>query len=318
MKLPCAVVRDLLPLFAENMTEPETQSLIEEHMRECQECHQKYDEIKTETTVAADTVKAATTPLLMLKKEIRKRRWFAALIAGLLVFVIAVTYVYHADSLKPVQWEEGLVTVKGIEEITPDNHSGHQHHEIVSSEPISPGEYTGNALILEFSSRIRGTETEHIEEDGTVTVILQGFGRSSSLSQETFSPGGEIMFCPVPDRVLYGYEGPQALLWGEPLDGGVEVLPRLALSYYVIIAVVAAVFTGIIWITVRKKHWSRIVRQVFFAPVAYILAHLLIMGFRVSSFFITRDFCFIILTACALYALISLLWQVLLQQKKAV
>ena len=39
MKLPCAVVRDLLPLFAEKMTEPETQSLIEEHLKECPECH---------------------------------------------------------------------------------------------------------------------------------------------------------------------------------------------------------------------------------------------------------------------------------------
>ena len=37
MKLPCAVVRDLLPLYAEKMTESETQSLIEEHLQDCPE-----------------------------------------------------------------------------------------------------------------------------------------------------------------------------------------------------------------------------------------------------------------------------------------
>ena len=32
MKLPCAVTRDLLPLYAENMVEQETKVLIEEHL----------------------------------------------------------------------------------------------------------------------------------------------------------------------------------------------------------------------------------------------------------------------------------------------
>ena len=39
MRITCNTIRDLLPLFAEKMTEPETQSLIEEHLKECPECH---------------------------------------------------------------------------------------------------------------------------------------------------------------------------------------------------------------------------------------------------------------------------------------
>ena len=31
MKLPCELIRDLLPLYAEHLTSPETGQLIEEH-----------------------------------------------------------------------------------------------------------------------------------------------------------------------------------------------------------------------------------------------------------------------------------------------
>ena len=43
VKLPCSVVRDLLPLYAEKMIETETRLLVDEHLAECPEC-----EVKTE------------------------------------------------------------------------------------------------------------------------------------------------------------------------------------------------------------------------------------------------------------------------------
>ena len=45
MKLPCAVTRDLLPLYAENMVEQETKVLIEEHLNECDDCKKKLSEM---------------------------------------------------------------------------------------------------------------------------------------------------------------------------------------------------------------------------------------------------------------------------------
>ena len=41
MKLPCAVTRDLLPLYAEELVEQETQALIEEHLTGCSACRGK-------------------------------------------------------------------------------------------------------------------------------------------------------------------------------------------------------------------------------------------------------------------------------------
>ena len=316
MELPCTVVRDLLPLFAEKMIQPETQSLIEEHLSACPECRKEYSEITAGATATEDTVISTLAPLRTLKKELRRRRWYAALIAGLFVFVIAIIYVYHSESLKPLPWEEGLVTVEGIEEINPDDCSARHYQNIVRSETVSSKEHTENALILKINSPITGTETEYIEENGTVTVILQGFGRSSSPAQNVSSQNGELIFRPIPDRLIYGYQNPQMLLWGEPMNGGIEVLPRLTLNYYMMIAAALAALSGILWLVWHRKKWIWVVRQIFFAPLSYILAHLFVMGFRSISFSITRDFCFILLTAAALYGLISLLWQVWLKRKK--
>ena len=41
MKLPCELIRDLLPLYAEHLTSPETGQLIEEHLQSCPACQSR-------------------------------------------------------------------------------------------------------------------------------------------------------------------------------------------------------------------------------------------------------------------------------------
>lgn len=266
----------LLPLFAEKMTEPETELLIEEHMSECPKCREKYTGIETEATTAVDTAE----PLRSLKKEIHRRRRFSALIAGLLVFTLAVICMYHTISMKPIQWEDGLIAVKGIETVTPNDRLGCHYYHIRGQERIPPQEYSGPALILDMDSRIALLETEAAEEDGIVTAIIQGVGVSSVFNQEVPQPAEEIVIYPVPDRLIYGYDDSQMILWGEELNGGVQVLPRLALTYYLILSVFAAALSGVLWFLCRNKQRSWIIRQVFIAPLSYIMAHLSIIGTR--------------------------------------
>ena len=88
MKIPCAVVRDLLPLYAENMIEEETHALVDEHLEECPECSKKLEEIKAEAAAPAAPAVDTAKPLLSLKKMINKRRWITAAIAALCVFIL--------------------------------------------------------------------------------------------------------------------------------------------------------------------------------------------------------------------------------------
>ena len=93
MKLPCAVTRDLLPLYAEELVEQETHTLIEEHLTGCSACRAKLSELKTETSAPIETAK----PLQSLKKQLRKRRLYSAVIAALCVFIAVYAWFYHAN-----------------------------------------------------------------------------------------------------------------------------------------------------------------------------------------------------------------------------
>jgi hypothetical protein len=306
MKLPCAVVRDLLPLYAEDLTEEETKKIVGEHLESCTECRQRLAEIDTAVAAPVDSLK----PLMALKKEIRKRRWFSAIAAALLVFVAVYTYSCHENRMEPVPWQNGLVEVEGIE--------ARPYSEIFEGEvPADPSESTIDVLVLQYDSTINGIrESMFKDDDGTVTELLQ-LWRSRSHGNILTKDYTEMTLYPVPDRLLYGF-GSQQFLWGEPMNGGVELLPRLALTYYLVIAAGLALITGAVWFFLRNRDKSRIPRQMFFAPVSYLIAHFLIKGTETQTFLMEEDFISIVLTAVALYAFLSIAWQIWLERKKAV
>lgn len=48
MRLSCEVIRDLLPLYVDKACSEESTGLVEEHMAECENCRQTYNDMKTE------------------------------------------------------------------------------------------------------------------------------------------------------------------------------------------------------------------------------------------------------------------------------
>ena len=314
MKIPCSVIRDLLPLYAEKMVEPETENLVAEHLADCSDCREKLSAMKEKAEPAIETAK----PLLNLKKQIRRRRWRAVAIAALCVFIILFTSFYHTSKMNMLPWKEGLIKVKGVEIVSPENRLGRTYHTLYGdyNEKYAPVNYTGEALVLITDSSIAETVcTSFRDDDGTLTAVIQGIGRDS-YSMNTGGAARELVLYPVPDRVIYGYGNSQELLWGEPLNGGTEVLPRLALAYYLLIAAALAAVSGLLWFIFRGKKAGKIMRQVFFAPIAYIAAHILLKGTATTSYFMGRELYFILMIAIALYFLFTLAWQVWLQRRK--
>ena len=319
MKLPCAVTRDFLPLYAENMVEPDTKILVEQHLTECPDCKKRLSEIEISAEPPVETAK----PLRTLRKEIRKRRLYAAVIAALCVFIGVFACFFRATGMKYVPWQDGLIEVARVETIDPADLSTGDGHAPENDEalpaptaaPLSAG-HSGKALILNVSSIVNGFE-EHAfaEDDGTKTVVMQAVSTDPASDRRSQSYY-ELTYSPIPDRLIYGFEQPQKLLWGTPLDGGVEVLPRLALAYYLLIAAALAGLCGLLWAILQKRNRSWILRQLFFAPVSYLLAHLLLKGVKTTSFFMEHDLFSILLMAAALYALLSLAWQVFLRRRK--
>ena len=316
MKLPCAVTRDLLPLYAENMVEPETKDLVEQHLAECPDCRKRLSESETPAEPPVETA----GPLRTLRKELLRRRLYAAVIAALCVFIGVYAYFFRVTDMRFIPWQDGLIEVAGVETVGPAEEDGVPPEDRGNApSPTAPplsGGYAGEALVLNVSSFINGFQ-EHVivEDDGTTTVFMQAVC-TGPIPDHPSHAYTEHTYFPVPDRLIYGFEQPQKLLWGAPMNGGAAVLPRLALAYYLLIAAAAAGAFGLLWAIFRKRERSWIPRQLFFAPVSYILSHLLLKGARTSSFFMERDLFGILLTALALYALLSAAWQVFLARRR--
>ena len=331
MKIPCSVIRDLLPLYAEKLVETETENLVAEHLADCSDCRQRLSTLNEYTKPAIE----ATKPLLNLKKQIIRRRWRAAAIAALCVFVLLFTAFYHTNKVQHVEWKDGLIDVKGVETITPEDRNGRTFYMLSKLIP-APEKYTGEALILKTLGGSYGIMSNvYPDGDGSYTVVLQMYTTKSQLPdlmsiqyaadpelsqlgrfQENNEEYNEVVIYPVPDHVIYGYGSSQRILWGEPLNGGLEVLPRLALAYYLLFAGVSAAVFGLLWLILRGKKAGIIMRQIFFAPAAYMMAHILLKGMETTSYFMGRELFLILMIAIALYFLFTLAWQVWLQRRK--
>ena len=302
MKLPCAVARDLLPLYAEDMVEQETKTLMDEHLKACDDCRRRLSEMNVPAETPVDTAK----PLQNLKKQLRRKRLYAAALAALCVFVGVYTYFFRVMAIELIPWQDGLIEVVGVKAFHPNG----------GADEGDAAKRTDEGLVLKVNSIVNGFE-EHIvlDDDGTQTLLIQALSTnqaSDRLAQSYY----ESNIFPVPDRLIYGLEQPQTLLWGTPMKGGVEILPRLALAYYLLMALAAAGVCGLTWMLLRKWKSSWIPRQLFFAPVAYIVSHLLLKGFKTTSFSMEQDFLSILLVALAVYALLTIAWQMLLTRRR--
>lgn len=312
MKIPCSVVRDLLPLYAEEMTEEETRTLVDEHLEECSECSQRLEEIKATAAVPAENTAVDTAkPLLALKKTINKRRRITAAIAALCVFILLFSAFHRINEWHQVPWEEGLIQVIGIEKMADVEKRNNPFPE--EEEAIRlPDESMG--LTLQFDSKISGIHSTMEKNENGTTEIIQGW--SSNPNKKLTGDYSECSINPVPDRLLYDTGSGQILLWGEPMDESLVVMPRLALASYAILACCLASLSALLWFLFRNRQCASILRQVFFAPVSYLAGHLLIKGFHTRTFFLEDDLGCILLVGAAVYALLTLGWTAWQQRKR--
>lgn len=288
MKLSCSVINDLLPLYAENISSEDTNALVEEHLSECADCREKLHALKE----PKEMIPESTEPLKNLKKEIQKRRLRFAGIAALVVFIILFTVIAHLTDRKAIPYSPDLLSVEGIYQYSP---AGQNTPE------------SAVAIMVRRTPETKFLEVDYVTDPdtGETTAFLQcwknGLMDARYMEDTILLKQGTV-------RVIYGFGENQTLLFGDPMNGGMQILPRLALSYYVILAAIAAIILAVLWIIFRKKKAGRIFRQLFFIPISYIIGHLLVKGFSSISNFMVRDLIMIVIMGAAVYALVSLLF----------
>lgn len=85
----CAVVKDLLPLYAENMTSGDTAAFIKTHLDGCESCRAALKALEAPVPVDEPGPEAAV-PLKQVKKKLTIKKALIAAVAALAALVIAV------------------------------------------------------------------------------------------------------------------------------------------------------------------------------------------------------------------------------------
>lgn len=85
MKIECGIVRDLLPLYAEQITSEASNKAVEEHLKECEQCSKVYQEMKMpELQIQYDR-----TPAESFHKYIKKKKWRLGITVAVISAVVA-------------------------------------------------------------------------------------------------------------------------------------------------------------------------------------------------------------------------------------
>lgn len=92
MKNECNIVRDLLPLYIENMTSEETREFVEAHLSKCPECNEFYTSMidKGEEDIADQEAQKKILPLRLVKRKLLYKRIVTYVVAGVISLAILI------------------------------------------------------------------------------------------------------------------------------------------------------------------------------------------------------------------------------------
>lgn len=101
MKRECNIVRDILPLYLEDMVSEDTADFVNEHLIKCAECSAEFEAMKADEKMdrvgieTSEQRKHDANALITIKKKLRKRKWIAvAITAGCLLAAVVLLHLF--------------------------------------------------------------------------------------------------------------------------------------------------------------------------------------------------------------------------------
>lgn len=123
IKLPCEIVRDLLPSYVDGLTSPASKEAVKNHLDGCSECSKLYSDMKSESgysseyTVKNDTSKGSVPEDKKLFKKINRRlskkvRITIAICIASVILITAGWEILYNEPFKTVSPDDVSVSVE--------------------------------------------------------------------------------------------------------------------------------------------------------------------------------------------------------------
>ena len=239
MNISCDVIRDILPLYAENMASSASRELVDEHLCGCDRC----------TSVLAALVKKAdivpetdADSLMRVKKAIQKRRLWTAFTAATAVATVFFWLFSFMTLLIPATYEEIVQSVQLLDD-------------------------GSLRVVCQPTAKLSGTTV--MQSDANVAMISYTSRFDRMFPQETPQTSGGVIDIygsyigedAAHEQVNYWYLDPDGMTFGTLLhDAGREVPVKLPWSVnenmfgFFVIAVTAAALFEALSLLLKKYH----------------------------------------------------------------
>lgn len=265
MNITCDMIRDLLPLYAEELASRDSAAAVQEHLQGCGECRRVYEDLKKSPVVVHDG-----PGLEAVRRGLWKRRFLTALCAVLVVCALGCWGLSWLTA--PIYLDKSVIT-----DIV-DNDDG---TVTISMDAAAAGRQT---FQLEIDPSPAGETfviwTSHWLEYSWSEPIPRPFAITRSVTHN-----GIYYFTGVAgEENLLIYENPQKYI-----NGGVMSLPRLYLSYYFAASVAVGAALLCLAALLRRKRAGKWLALTGSFLCCYGLCQGIVCGFTFASFFAQQE-----------------------------
>lgn len=291
-EISCGVIGDLLPLYAENLTSPESTALVEAHLPDCPKCTRQLERLRQPVKIPADT---ADSNLVRMKYYLWKRTVaICMLLLSIALFAVGFAGIWLLRPL-PVQAEELDFAFERLQ-------NGQLTATITGEAVDCTVWWDGEA-----------------EEGENVVAVIQAhtsrfnryFGGKRVWTKNLGDADKITAVCYIPPDVeidTSNYYNGGTILYGGTLSvrsASWIALPRLSPAFYILCACGAFLVGGLLWLIFRKKEHLALVFQILtLLGGAYILAHLCVLGASTASFNLPFDFCATVLLTVPIFGIL--------------
>lgn len=300
MKETCAIVADLLPLYQEKMLRPESAAFVDKHLADCHDCQLELLALSSSEPISepAENLEAVL-PLQKVKKTLRKKRLWGILSAVLVTVTILTLFFSYLTAPKFIPWSAGLITTEevGANEIgfkVAKYYSGMR----VEMDPAA----TEGADPVAYISFYTTTLDEWFHKPPT----------AAESGTQRVTDNGE------PISIYYGQLGDAdepVHLYGPRRDNAGILLPRLALSYYLIIVALGTLLLSVLAAIFRQRRAGRICLHLALLGGCYLVAQVSLKGFRFATVTLQRDLSLVLLVTVLLLLAVESGWRFWAERK---
>lgn len=279
----CNLVKDLIPLYKEDLISEESKEYVEKHLKECSECRQysegdiDFVEVNNEKT---------SNQLELMKKSINRRIRVIAFSIAFLLLAAATLVVNYMTTPLYYDYSDNWFSVKkqgDLLKLTAKN------NEITN---FNVEEYVDMVLVEGYTTR-----WEMITRSG---LILEKSVQIKNDKPIYYNNKSEDA------RPLNFYEN----------NGGMRQLPRLILRFYFTVSAIIVGAAAIIYFFMKafqiKTGKFKYLIMVIFLPAAYLIGFYLVSGGSMGvSYNLPRDLIYIMISGIASMAFITSIYSLI-------